>query len=132
MRTCMLAVMMAALLATAYNLVAGEGCGCNAAVSACGNCDPCDPCGCGLFGHHCGCPIDGLDRFANCGCNGSYNYPVPPLYTYHWPGMYKQVRMTDYHSRWRFPPPGDCRRHPRHAFGLPPPMHPLRRSIWEY
>ena len=111
MRTCMLAAMMAALLATASNLVAGEGCGCNATDSACGNCDPCDcgdGCGgllgCGLFGHKCGCPIDGLDRFANCGCNGSYNYPVPPLYTYHWPGMYKQVRMTDYHSPWRFPP----------------------------
>ena len=109
MRTCMLAAMMAGLLVTASNLVAGEGCGCNATDSACGNCDPCDPCGCrngcgcGLFGH-CGCQIDGLDRFANCGCNGSYNYPVPPLYTYHWPGMYKQVRMTDYHSPWRFPP----------------------------
>ena len=58
--------------------------------------------GCGHFGHrHC---IDGLDRYANCGCNGSYNYPVPPLYTYHWPGMYKAQRMTDYHSPWRFPP----------------------------
>ncbi len=103
--------MMAGLLVTASNLVAGEGCNCNAGASACENCDPCDPCGngcgllgCGLFGHKCGCPIDGLDRFANCGCNGSYNYPVPPLYTYHWPGMYKQVRMTDYHSPWRFPP----------------------------
>ena len=102
----MLAAMMAGLLVTASNLVAGEGCDCSAAASACGNCDPCDcgnGCGCGLFGH-CGCQIDGLDRFANCGCNGSYNYPVPPLYTYHWPGMYKQVRMTDYHSPWRFPP----------------------------
>jgi hypothetical protein len=110
MRTCMLAAMMAGLLVTASNLVAGEGCNCNAGASASGNCDPCDPCacrngcGCGLFGHHCECPIDGLDRFANYGCNGSYNYPVPPLYTYHWPGMYKQVRMTDYHSPWRFPP----------------------------
>lgn len=106
MRTCMLAAMMVGLLATASNLVAADGCGCNAAVSACANCDPCgcgNGCGCGLFGHKCGCPIDGLDRFANCGCNGSYNYPVPPLYTLHWPGMYKQVRMTDYHSPWRFP-----------------------------
>ena len=120
MRTCMLAAMMAGLLAAASPLVAGNGCavkapncqaapacGCNAGDSGCENCD--DPgCGrgngCGLLGHKCGCPIDGLDRFANCGCNGSYNYPVPPLYTYHWPGMYKQVRMTDYHSPWRFPP----------------------------
>ena len=124
MRTCMLAaMMMAGLLATASNVVAGDGCvakaptcqaaapacGCNAgnaSDSACGNCDPCcgNGCGCGLFGRKCGSGIDGLDRFANCGCNGSYNYPVPPLYTYHWPGMYKQVRMTDYHSPWRFPP----------------------------
>ncbi len=122
--------MMAGLLAAASPLVAGDGCAvkapnCQAAAPACG-CNYADPgcghgrlcgakgggeCGCGgqfggcgLLGHQCGCPIDGLDRFANCGCNGSYNYPVPPLYTYHWPGMYKQVRMTDYHSPWRFPP----------------------------
>ncbi len=67
-----------------------------------------DGCGNGCRGGHCGrgCKsnYDGLDRYFNCGCNGSYNYPVPPLYTYHWPGMYKQVRMTDYHSPWRFPP----------------------------
>ena len=119
MRTCLWAAMMAGLLMTASNLTAGEGCGCNAAPTCGCNgggsgdpcCDPCGNgcglfghCGCGLFGHKCGSPIDGLDRFANCACNGSYNYPVPPLYTYHWPGMYKQVRMTDYHSPWRFPP----------------------------
>lgn len=114
MRTCMLAAMMAGLLAAASPLVAGNGCAvkaptCQAAAPACG-CNEIDPgCGhgrlCGAKGcGECGCPIDGLDRFANCGCNGSYNYPVPPLYTYHWPGMYKQVRMTDYHSPWRFPP----------------------------
>ena len=127
MRICVMAAMMAGLLATASNLVAGGPCGCgvkaptcqaaapscgcnagNAGDPACGSCDDCGNgcgrCGCGLFGHKCGSGIDGLDRFANCGCNGSYNYPVPPLYTYHWPGMYKQVRMTDYHSPWRFPP----------------------------
>ncbi len=125
MRTCMLAAMIAGLLATASNVVAGDACGCgvkapscqaaapscgcNAGDPACGNCDGCgngcgNRCGCGLFGRKCGSGIDGLDRFANCVCNGSYNYPVPPLYTYHWPGMYKQVRMTDYHSPWRFPP----------------------------
>lgn len=110
-------------VAKAPSCQANPACGCNAAGpagghchgcgrSACGNngCDECGNgchgghCGCGLFGHKCGSSIEGLDRFANCGCNGSYNYPVPPLYTYHWPGMYKQVRMTDYHSPWRFPP----------------------------
>lgn len=40
----------------------------------------------------------------NCGCNGSYKFPVPPLYTYHWPGMYSQELMTDYHYPWRFLP----------------------------
>jgi len=61
---------------------------------------------CRLFGHHCGHGqrIDGLDPHFNCSCGGSYNYPVPPLYTYHWPGMYKQQLMTDYRSPWRFPP----------------------------
>jgi hypothetical protein len=124
MRTCMLAAIFAGLLGAASHVLAGDGCAvlaptCQAAAPSCG-CDGGDPgcglcgncglfgrcggCGCGLFGHKCGSGIDGLDRFANCACNGSYNYPVPPLYTYHWPGMYKQVRMTDYHSPWRFPP----------------------------
>jgi hypothetical protein len=40
----------------------------------------------------------------HCGCNGSYKFPVPPLSTYHWPGMYSHQLMTDYHSPWRFPP----------------------------
>ena len=40
----------------------------------------------------------------SCSCNGSYKFPVPPLYTYHWPGLYQLERMTDYHSPWRFPP----------------------------
>lgn len=39
----------------------------------------------------------------SCNCNGSYKFPVPPLYTYHWPGLYAQRLMTDYHSPWRFP-----------------------------
>ncbi len=42
--------------------------------------------------------------WGNCNCNGSYKFPVPPLYTYHWPGRYSQQLMTDYHSPWRFPP----------------------------
>jgi hypothetical protein len=118
MRTCLLAAMIAGLSAVATNLPAGDGCaaqaptcqaapacGCDAGDVGCGNCgNPCRRGGCGLRGRKCGCDIDGLDRFANCGCNGSYNYPVPPLYTYHWPGMYKQIRLTDYQSPWRFPP----------------------------
>ncbi len=39
----------------------------------------------------------------SCDCNGSYKFPVPPLYTYHWPGLYAHRLMTDYHSPWRFP-----------------------------
>lgn len=71
--------------------------------------DEYDDChGCRLHHHHHGWHdyryIEGRDPWFNCGCNGSYKFPVPPLYTYHWPGMYSQVRMTDYHSPWRFPP----------------------------
>jgi len=40
----------------------------------------------------------------NCACNGSYKHPVPPLYSYHWPGLYAHRLMTDYHSPHRFPP----------------------------
>jgi len=39
----------------------------------------------------------------NCGCCGSYKFPVPPQYTYHWPGMYSQPCVTAYASPWRFP-----------------------------
>jgi hypothetical protein len=63
--------------------------------------------GCGLLSRLCGrggAGYEGLDAYFNCGCNGSYKFPVPPLYTYHWPGMYQQHLMTDYHSPWRFPP----------------------------
>lgn len=65
-------------------------------------CDECGDGGCGNgFGRR------GRDRFRedrfNCSCNGSYKYPVPPLYTYHWPGMYSHQLMTNYHSPWRFP-----------------------------
>lgn len=47
---------------------------------------------------------DGTSPYYNCGCNGSYKFPVPPLYTYHWPGQFSHQHMTDYHSPWRFPP----------------------------
>jgi hypothetical protein len=78
---------------------------------ACGDyygdaCDECgDPC-CGHCRHHhwFGYGDRWADAGFNCGCNGSYKFPVPPLYTYHWPGMYQAVLMTDYHSPWRFPP----------------------------
>lgn len=56
-------------------------------------------------GHHHRAPIEGADRGFNCGCQGSYKFPVPPQYTYFWPGsVYSQNLMTDYHSPWRFPP----------------------------
>jgi len=50
-----------------------------------------------------------LDKWAevgyfNCRCRGSYKFPVPPQYTYHWPGMYAQRTMTEYNSPYRFPP----------------------------
>jgi hypothetical protein len=70
-----------------------------------GYCDACNECACGhhgLFGRH-RRNMDAELGF-NCGCNGSYKYPVPPLYTYHWPGMNSAQLMTDYHSPWRFPP----------------------------
>jgi hypothetical protein len=71
-----------------------------------GYCDRCNPCG---PGGHCGphCQRElwyQQNSVFNCGCNGSYKHPVPPLYTYHWPGMYSAERMTDYVSPWRFPP----------------------------
>jgi hypothetical protein len=67
------------------------------------SCDQCDTGGgrCGHHGHH---HLEGRDRHYNCGCNGSYKFPVPPLYTYHWPGMHSAQLMTDYHSPYRFPP----------------------------
>jgi hypothetical protein len=99
------ALALAAAVVFSFGLAGHVSAQCN----ACGD----GPHGCQLHGRH-GCGgackghhkkiIEGKDRGYNCGCNGSYNYPVPPLYTYHWPGMYKAERMTDYHSPWRFPP----------------------------
>ena len=76
---------------------AEPGCGAVASVSDCAG----DGCG---NGRGRGPRYEGLDPYFNCGCNGSYKFPVPPLYTYHWPGMYQHNLMTDYHSPWRFPP----------------------------
>ncbi len=50
------------------------------------------------------CACCNQESWSNCNCNGSYKFPVPPLYTYHWPGLYSAELMTDYHSPWRFPP----------------------------
>lgn len=50
-------------------------------------------------------PTDtGEDSLFNCACKGSYHYPVPPLNTSHWIGLYSQHLPTDYRSLWRFPP----------------------------
>src|SRR5688500_7687779 len=49
--------------------------------------------------------MDGLHPSFNCGSTGSYKFPVPPQYTYFWPGsVYSLELMTNYHSPWRFPP----------------------------
>ena len=116
---------IASLVTITLSLLVGEAlraadCGCQQPVCGCdaggsGGCygaggyDPCDPCadGCrGLFCRHRnrGPRYEGLESGFNCGCNGSYKFPVPPLYTYHWPGMWSAQLMTDYHSPWRFPP----------------------------
>jgi hypothetical protein len=102
-------VVTACLLAGTTASVAGPGC----AAPLCGEptcgladcCEKCgDGCGCSWFRGRRGARYEGLDPAFNCGCNGSYKFPVPPLYTYHWPGMYSAQLMTDYHSPWRFRP----------------------------
>ncbi len=69
-----------------------------------GDAEICDQCGgvCSGHGGRRAARRNQADNF-NCGCNGSYKFPVPPLYTYHWPGLYSHRLMTDYHSPWRFP-----------------------------
>jgi hypothetical protein len=92
-----------------------DGCACDTAVAACGCAESSGGgvLGGGLLGggravsgHHVHLHrlYDGADLHFNCGCNGSYKFPVPPLYTYFWPGMYSQELMTDYHYPKRFPP----------------------------
>jgi len=107
MRACLTSALAIAAVVLSFGSASAQN-GCNTCDNgACGNGGAH---GCRLHGRGHGCGhhhnkyIDGLDYGANCNCNGSYNYPVPPLYVYHWPGMYKAVRMTDYHSPWRFPP----------------------------
>jgi hypothetical protein len=124
-------ILAAALLAgwsgLALSAAAGEGCGacskseCKSDAGCCTGCGKeCKPlcdkkCKFCQFKCHCLCEdcclFAHMDRnnygevdSVNCSCNGSYKFPVPPLYTYHWPGMYSQQLMTDYQSPWRFPP----------------------------
>ena len=66
----------------------------------CADDDCCDQCGRGRNRDRRGARAGNF----SCGCNGSYKFPVPPLSTYHWPGMYSIQLMTDYQSPWRFPP----------------------------
>ncbi len=67
----------------------------------------CDPCcdamrGCARLG--CWQTRYASYGYDACNCHGSYKFPVPPQYTYHWPGMYSQQWMTEYNSPYRFPP----------------------------
>ena len=82
------------------------GCGCSDAIecgSSCGRCDSaCGGCGCGVCARH-RAHIASFGYF-NCSCRGSYKFPVPPQYTYHWPGMYSQKYIAEYSSPYRFPP----------------------------
>lgn len=83
--------------------------------SACADCDDSGS-RCGRR-NGCGCPLCAIETLCrrcgakkaaigafNCQCRGSYKFPVPPQYTYHWPGMYSQQTMTEYSSPYRFPP----------------------------
>jgi hypothetical protein len=112
---CFAALVAASLVAGGSVQAASPGCAapscaapaCAAVASAgvAGMGDYCDECGDGCGNGRCrGAQYEGLDPYFSCGCNGSYKFPVPPLYTYHWPGLYSAQLMTDYHSPWRFPP----------------------------
>lgn len=71
---------------------------------------------CDCHGHiHQGCLARYMSAIGgfNCTCRGSYKFPVPPQYTYHWPGLYSQQLMTAYNSPYRYP-----------ALKLPPWMSP--------
>jgi len=100
-------------------------------VPCCGRARSCRRSGCSSRRCRTGLPhvrrMAAVGQF-NCGCRGSYKFPVPPQYTYHWPGMYAQQTMTEYTSPWRFPPldqyhGGSARRGPTagRLLRLPPP-----------
>ena len=86
------------------------GCGTGCSDCGCGDCGNCGQ-GCGGCGFGLGGGIGGkwagviaAEGYFNCRCRGSYKFPVPPQYTYHWPGMYSQRTTTEYNSPFRFPP----------------------------
>ena len=92
MRACLTsALAIAAVLLSFGSASAQNGCNTCGNGAACGGGGGggCGAHGCRLHGHghHHNKFYDGRDYGFNCNCNGSYNYPVPPLYTYHWPGM---------------------------------------------
>ncbi|MGQ9562195.1 MAG: hypothetical protein ACUVQH_00125 [Thermogutta sp.] len=62
-------------------------------------------CYCFHWGGHEGCLARYMSSVGgfNCSCRGSYKFPVPPQYTYHWPGVYSQQAMTSYQSPYRYP-----------------------------
>ncbi|HOA50705.1 MAG: hypothetical protein WBH86_11250 [Thermogutta sp.] len=64
-----------------------------------------DPCHCLCHHGHQGCLARYMSAVGgfNCSCRGSYKFPVPPQYTYHWPGLYSQQLMTSYQSPYRYP-----------------------------
>lgn len=70
---------------------------------------PCEVCPshccCSHCGRHQGCLARYMSSIGgfNCSCRGSYKFPVPPQYTYHWPGVYSQQAMTIYQSPYRYP-----------------------------
>ncbi len=68
-------------------------------------CPVCDPCCCPCHHGHQGCLARYMSAVGgfNCSCRGSYKFPVPPQYTYHWPGLYSQQLMTSYQSPYRYP-----------------------------
>lgn len=45
--------------------------------------------------------VESYSKYYNCKYHGSYNHPVPPQFTYFWPGLYKQKSIADYQSVYR-------------------------------
>jgi hypothetical protein len=106
-------LVMTAVLPWGLVLLSATAAGAGERLHYAAGCDQCGSAPCHhphLFDHLFGCwpccipGMCGMDDWSNCNCNGSYKFPVPPQYTYHWPGMYSQQLMTDYQSPWRYPP----------------------------
>lgn len=78
-----------------------------ASVASAIPCDQCDQCAGAVAGQGCGMgsrrgPLsESFSKYYNCRYHGSYNYPVPPQFTYFWPGIYKQKSIADYQSVYR-------------------------------